>query len=263
MTTKRHFVTGIGLLSCFLTVRSTSAQSPTPPTPRLAFDVASIKPNKSGTKGGGIGFRGGRLNATNVTLRQLVAQAYGLRADGVQDLGNRIVGGPGWVATERYDVVARAEQPVSQEEALNMAQTLLGERFQLKVHRETREMPIYELVIGKNGPKFKQSEAEGEAGISQGAVEGRYRVTAHKMPMFVLASMLENQIDRIVVDKTGIEGPVDFQVEWALDLNAKTTDVSAPSVFSAVQEQLGLRLESKKGPVEIIVIDSAERASEN
>jgi uncharacterized protein (TIGR03435 family) len=144
-----------------------------------------------------------------------------------------------------------------------MAQRLLEERFQLKVHRETRELPIYALVVGKNGPKFKPSAAAGEAGVSQGAVQGKYRVTAHKMPMFVLASMLENQMDRIVLDKTGLEGNFDFQLEWAQDLNANAADVSASSVFPAVQEQLGLKLESAKGPVEVIVIDHAEKASEN
>jgi uncharacterized protein (TIGR03435 family) len=228
-----------------------------------AFDVASIKLNNSGAQGGGLSFRPGRLDATNVTLKQLIAQAYGIRAEGVRDLGNRIVGGPGWASTERYNVTARAEQPASGETLKAMAQRLLEERFQLKVHRETKEMPVYALAVGKNGPKFKASGAEGEASVSQGAVQGKYRVTAHKMPMSVLAAMLENQMDRIVVDKTGLEGNFDFQLEWALDLNASAGDGSAGSVFTAVQEQLGLRLESAKGPVEVIVIDHAEKVSEN
>jgi uncharacterized protein (TIGR03435 family) len=119
------------------------------------------------------------------------------------------------------------------------------------------------VVVAKNGPKFKPSGAEGEAGVSQGAVQGKYRVTAHKMPMSVLASMLENQMERIVMDRTGLDGLFDFQLEWALEMNANAADVSAPSVFSAVQEQLGLRLESTKGPVEVIVIERVEKPSEN
>jgi uncharacterized protein (TIGR03435 family) len=201
------------------------------------------------------------LDATNVTLRQLIAQAYGLKTEGVRDPGNRIVGGPAWASTERYNVTARAEQPVMGESLRAMAQRMLEERFQLKIHHETREMPVYSLVVGKSGPKFKRSDAAGDASVSQGAVQGKYRVIAHKMPVFVLASMLENQIDRMVLDKTGLEGNFDFQLEWALDMNVN--DVSAPSVFSAVQEQLGLKLESAKGPLDVIVIDHAEKASEN
>ena len=130
-------------------------------------------------------------------------------------------------------------------------------------HRETKEISVYALVAGGNGPKFKASSGEGEGGVSQGAVQGKYRLKATRMPMLVLASMLENQMDRLVIDKTGLEGVFDFQLEWALDLNAKASDAAAPSVFTAVEEQLGLRLESTRAPVEVIVIDSVERPSEN
>ena len=238
------------------------AHGQTAPDRRPAFDVASIKVNKSGAKGGGGGFRAGRLDFTNVTLKQLIAQAYDVEAYGSREIENRIAGGPGWLDNERYDVAARAESPLPREAMLPMAQRLLEERFQLRVHHETKEMPVYALVAAKNGPKFKASSAQ-EGDVSQGAVQGRYRVKATRMPMSLLASMLENQMDRRVVDKTGLQGFFDFQIEWALDLNAKASDDSAPSVFTAVQEQLGLRLESMKAPVEVIVIDRVEKPSEN
>jgi uncharacterized protein (TIGR03435 family) len=228
----------------------------------LAFEVASIKPNTSEAKGGGAGIRPGRFDATNATLLQLIAQAYGIQAFGSQDLQNRIVGGPKWISAERYNVSARTEQAVSRQTTMLMAQTMLGERFQLKIHRETKEMPVYALVVGKDGPKVTPNTDEGQGDVSQGATQGTYRITARKMPMYVLTSLLENQMDRVVVDRTGLQGNIDFQLEWALDLN-NAASVSAPSVFSAVQERLGLKLESTKGPVEVIVIDHVERPSEN
>ena len=198
-----------------------------------------------------------------MTLKQAIAQAYDVQAYGSRELQNRIVGGPGWLDSERYDIAARADRPLPRAAMIPLAQRLLEERFQLKIHRETKEISVYALVAGRNGPKFKASSGEGEGGVSQGAVQGRYRLKATRMPMLVLASMLENQMERLVIDKTGLEGVFDFQLEWALDLNAKASDDAAPSVFTAVEEQLGLRLESTRAPVEVIVIDSVERPSEN
>ena len=227
------------------------AQAPTHP----AFDVASVKPNRSGARGGGAAIRPGRFDATNLTLRQLIIQAYGIP-------DSRLVGGDSWTTNERFDVAARTEQASSRPTTLLMAQQLLEDRFQLRLRSETRIMRAYTLSVSKNGAKIKANTAEGQGDMSQGTVGGRFRVSARRMPLSVLMPLLEKELGQPVRDETRLEGLFDFEVQWASELSG-VRDGSAPSVFSAVQEQLGLRLESTRSPVDVLVIDRAEKPSEN
>ena len=275
-----------------------------------SFEVASIKPSAPQAAGVfvirmGVS-PGGRWTATGVTVSMLIQQAYDIR-------DYQITGGPGWLTSERYDIVAKAETPdLTRETARVLLQSLLAERFSLKFHRETKELPIYELVVGKNGPKLHKSETQpapanlqppnpsnaGQAGVAGGggggAVTsgrgaptkggsmirmGRGQLEAQMTPVSAIAQMLAQQLGRPVVDKTGIEGSYDFSLQWTpdetqrgagfggMDRPATETplpaDTSGPSIFTAVQEQLGLKLESAKGPVEILVIERVEKASGN
>lgn len=216
------------------------------------FDAASIKPSPPGPNNTMTRFDpGGRFTATGAPLKALMQLAYG-----VKDF--QISGGPGWVGTERYDIVAKPEAGAnpSQEQLKRMIQALLAERFQLKIHRETRDLTIYSLVVGKNGPKLQASTDASASGMSMGPGQ----LTGRKVAMKMFASMLEQQLGRVVVDNTGIPGEFDIRLEWAKD---QTPDAAGASIFTALQEQLGLRLESQKGPVEVLVIDSAEKASAN
>jgi uncharacterized protein (TIGR03435 family) len=194
---------------------------------------------------------GGRFTATGAPLSALMQEAYGIK-------GFQISGGPSWVNSERYDVVAKpnAGANLSQERLKPMIQALLAERFQLKIHRETKDLTIYSLMAGKDGPKLHASTGASGPGLSM----GRGQLSGHKVSMTMLASILELQLDRNVRDNTGIQGDFDIKLEWSPD---ETADRAGPSIFTALQEQLGLKLGSQKGPVEVLVIDSAEKASAN
>lgn len=237
---------------------------------RPAFEAASIKPDKSGDRRVGIiPFPGGRLNATNVTVKMLIRTAYR-----VQDF--QILGGPSWLASERYDVEAKAAGNASNDELWQMLQTLLADRFQLALHRETKELPIYALTLTKGGPKFKEAECIGATGPSNpcggfsfllsGQLKGR------SAPISQLALTLSTILGRRVVDETGLAGKYDIDLQWTpdesiaqspIDAGTLSPETNFPSLTTALQEQIGLKLVSEKGPVEVLVIEHAEKASEN
>ncbi|PWU00152.1 MAG: hypothetical protein C5B51_25775 [Terriglobia bacterium] len=260
-----------GILTCFAW-----GQTPAP----LAFDVASIKPSAPDARGTQLQLMpGAGLRVVNATLKVLLGFAYDVR-------DFQISGGPGWIGSERWDVVAKSEK-VENPEKLTEEQfktadkqvreklrALLAERFQLKVHRETKEGPVYALVVGKNGPKLQESKDA--TGGMRGLRMGRGQLNATSAPLEMLANTLSAQLGRPVIDKTGLTGKYDFNLAWTPEPGQgggpfgppgpdgpPPPDPNGPSVFAAVQEQLGLRLESQKGPVEVIVIDRVERASEN
>jgi uncharacterized protein (TIGR03435 family) len=195
---------------------------------------------------------GGRFRATGASLNALIQLAYG-----VKDF--QVSGRPKWAdyeSNESYDVVAKPPAGVTlNRDQLKLAiQALLADRFKLKFHRETRNLPIYSLVAGKNGPKLtKNIDAPGpEATMGSGQLRGS------KISMAILADMLAQLLDRTVRDDTGISGDFDVKLDWG-----RTADVDGPSIFTALQEQLGLKLNARKGLVEILIIDSAERPSGN
>ncbi len=220
------------------------------------FEVASIKP--TATKDGSLAVSfppGGRFSARNLTLKQLLQNVYAM-----QDY--QIVGGPGWITSAGFDIEAKAgagsgEWP--REQVLQMVQTLLADRFHLALHRETRQLPVYALVVGKTGPKLQP--ADSNAGRPK-TMFGQ--IIVQKMSMTGLANILALDLKRPVKDETGLKGDFAFTLEWTPGLGDSDDRPSArPSLFTAVQEQLGLKLESAKGPVEVLVIDSAEKPSEN
>lgn len=236
------------------------AQSSSPSTP--TFDVASIKQNKSGDRGFGLPPPvGDRLTLTNVPLSMLIQYAYHL-----QDF--EVSGTRGWMESERYDVVAKAKGKVTEDDARRMLQSLLAERFKLKVRRESKDLPIYALTIAKGGLKIKQSAGECAPQASCGGFRlyQRSQLSGEKVPIVELRDILSTLTGRPVVDKTGLNGTFDISLKWTPDaVMAVGAEPGAPagppgsSLFTALQEQLGLRLESQKGSVEILVVDAAER----
>jgi bla regulator protein blaR1 len=239
-----------------------------------AFEVASVKPSRSDDlRGPTYGFRPGGLEVTNGTLKGIIQMAYD-----VPDF--QISGGPGWINSERFNISAKAAGPDSADpreriqNTRRMLQALLAERFQLQVHRETREIPQYALVIGKNGARLTGAAAPDSETRGSGIRAGCGQMTGTRATMANLAFALTRQMGRPVMDRTGLGGRYDFQVEWAPDTgcagppaapgsDAQPDVTDRPSIFTALQERLGLKLEAVKGPVEVVVIDRVERPAAN
>jgi len=241
-----------------------------------AFDVVSIKPNKSSSgNNNSTSFNGNSFSATNISVKMLLEDAYGVK----QDL---IFGLPGWANSDRFDINAKIVEPdlellkkLTPKQAEGMLQAILVDRFQLKVHTETKTLPVYEMVVVKDGPKFKASAPEGSPedkspnGVARGAMTVQRSVqntelTGHAIPLASLANMLTDQLHRTVLDKTGLTGQYDLLLKWTSDdAPDAASDSSTPSIFTALQEQLGLKLQSSKGPVDTLVVDHVEMPSEN
>ena len=248
-----------------------------------AFEVASIRRNLTGLqRGGGLAAPqpGGRFVAIGATLKRLVGDAY----DDMQ-----VFGGPTWIDTDRFDVNARSEHDRPPAEIRRMLRPLLADRFRLAVHTETREMPIYVLSTTRAdrtlGPRLRESDVtcarEARAFVPGGTPGsplscgdfrlGARTLTARGMAMRSLARLLGDRAGRPVVDRTGLGAVYDVEVEWSSDLGLQQAPPAsagaaelAPdglSLFTALQEQLGLRLQAARGPVEVIVIDRAEPPS--
>jgi uncharacterized protein (TIGR03435 family) len=266
-----------------------TAAQPTSPAKPIAFEVASIKPNTSGD--GRVLMMpqpGGRFNLVNVPLRLMIRYAYR-----IQDF--QVVGGPAWISTARFDVVAKAESgDPSQEELQLMLRSLLADRFKLVVQLDKREMPTYSLVParadGKAGAQLRKSDANCSGPASApttppapgqlppcGFNLGFGNLKARGSTMPALASALSTFAGRIVVDRTGLAGGYDVDLTWTPDqiprpagggdqpvlVNGVTVDPNGPSLFTALQEQLGLKLESTKGPVDVMVVERAEKPAED
>jgi bla regulator protein blaR1 len=286
-------VAGLGRQSA---AAGANAQSPTGTDTPRTFEVASIKPNNSGDWRKGMGpAPGGRFTATNVTFRELVPFAYGLS----QATANiRIIGGPSWIDSDRFDVDAKGEGMPTPQEMSAMLRTLLAERFKLAAHTDTRELPIYALVMAKGGggfgPKLQRSNVSEAACAARRAAIRRNEPVPPVLPGAVpvcgtgrsrpgsvmavgyglgwLTDTLGPFVGRVVLDRTGIAGLVDLNLEWTPDPipqaqpddpNPVRIDPNGPSIFSALQEQLGLKLESTKGPVDVLVVDHVEKPTED
>jgi uncharacterized protein (TIGR03435 family) len=223
-----------------------------------SFEVASIKfhPGLITMSGGGV--KGATLSDTALTLLNLIEDAYGVRRD-------QISGGPSWISSDHYDVIAKAEGEgtLTHDRAMQMLQTLLSDRFQLKLHRETRETPVYDLVLGKNGPKLKESSADAKGKNFVSVTGAGMHMEATNGTMEQLARQLSVTAGRPVIDKTGLTGFYAYTLDWASANRPPEPDSDTPSMFTAVQEQLGLKLESAKAPVEMLIVDHAEKPSEN
>ena len=251
------------------------------------FEAASVKPNKDGGPSSVRITPGGLFTVTNNNLRNIIRNAFGIT-------NPQIAGGPSWIDEDRYDMTARTAGPVNQAEAMLMLQALLAERFALRTHTERRELPVYALVRaradGALGPRMKKADVDCQAlfaavkaggkmpppgangslpcGIS--VRPGQGVVTGNAVAMEQLARNLQGGVGRIVVDKTGLDGYYDIDVTFTPEpgqplppgAQAPTpADPSAPSLFTALQEQLGLKLEPAREPIEVLVIDRVERPS--
>lgn len=215
---------------------------------RPAFEAASIHASAAGD--GGFGFHltdGGRLTVQNMTVWNLLRQTYGWR-------DNQIIGGPAWIKSEGFNIEAAPSAPVGRDKAVEMLKTLLEDRFHVRWHPDTREMPAYALKVDTGGSKLAPAR-EGQADMRMGNLK------APSMTLDSLCQILEFDAGRPVVDQTGLAGPYAIELHYARD--AAVTDTSLPSLFTAVREQLGLRLEAAKLPVKVFVIDDALRPSGN
>jgi len=233
-----------------------------------AFEVATIKPSQSGVPLKVIGMRGRDFHALNSTLSELIGFAYGLQS-------KQIAGGPAWLNKDRFNIdgVPDAEGQPSTTQWKAMVQKLIAERLNLKLHQETQELAVFALVVGKNGPKLKKNPSGGPypGHTTQQRVPGEVTWMVSNMTMEEFASMLQNSIiDRPVLDRTGISGRFDFECSFAANGGQSDgiplpqgVDTNLPDLFTALQEQLGLKLESTKGQVPILVIDRAELPSGN
>jgi len=224
------------------------------------FEVASVKPANADQGNGSSGGQSGRgrLTMSNVTLKRCIMGAFGVGP-------KQIVGGPDWLNSDRFEIVAKAEQPVGDTVLMAMLQTLLAERFKLAMHRETRMVQAFVLEAAKKGPKLEKA-----AGGGSTTRNGRGLIDAKTMTMDRFAEVLSRQMDLPVVNHTGLDGVFDLKLEWspesATPVKLGTDGVameSGLSIFTAIQQQLGMRLRSDKRPVEVLVIDHAEKPSEN
>lgn len=238
-----------------------SAQTPAP----LTFEVASIKLSDPNSPDTGLHRSNSRFAATNHALKRLIAFAYDVELF-------QISGGPAWVNTDGFDITAKIPDDVAHhrgpDDDKGMVQALLSDRFKLALHKESRELPVYALVIGKNGSKLEVAKPHG--GSSGVTGRGATHWTFTEAPLSSLVHVLSQRLGRPVVDRTGLTADYDFKLEWAPDPTSSDSRDSVssvsdpgPTLFTAIQEQLGLRLEAQKGPVEILVIDHVERPSEN
>jgi uncharacterized protein (TIGR03435 family) len=276
----------------WLSVVGTAAQTPAPAsTSRPAFDVTSVKPNPTGGRSGAI--QPGRFAQSAVTVRQLVGMAYGT---------NQIIGGPGWIDAERFDVEGRGSFDLSgflggrdgsPPQVYLMLQQLLADRFKLTVHKATRERPVYALVTARRdqqlGPRLTRSPFECEALLAATVQSGRPpappsqgamprcavggtpgHLIADSIDMTRLASVLSASTDRPVIDRTDLPGRFNVDLQWTPDPLGPALSPSAtgpadapPSLVTAIQEQLGLKLDAVTAPIEVLVIDGAERPTPN
>jgi uncharacterized protein (TIGR03435 family) len=275
---------GACLLATAVPLRAQS-QSIAAASPDLQYDVASIKLNKSG--GGSIGVHNSpdSYSVTNVPVQTLMQWAFGVQS-------YQMIAAPDWFASERYDIEAKMDPAVADAlQKLNlddrriarqhMLQALVLDRLKLTIHRETKELPIYSLVIGKSGSKLQETKPTAPGvPVPRGGVSvrtsrtgsGPITLTVLHCTNTELAGVFVPHVGRTIIDKTGLTSVYDFTLQFMPDdaavapvagAGSSAPDPTAPSIFTAIQEQLGLKLESGKGPVEVIVIDHVERPSGN
>jgi len=220
-----------------------------------SFDVATLKvspPPKGNEININIGTaRNGRVTLTNATLNDCLKFAYGLVSDAQ-------LSGPDWISSGviRFDIDARAPADTPREQLLLMLRTLLTERLKLTLHHEERALPYLALVIGKNGPKFSESRPDPEARARNVTFGGR--ISGVQLSMSGLAVLLSRFERQTILDRTGLGGSYDLELAWAL--SSANNDTAGPSIYTALQEQLGLKLESRRGPLDVLVVDRAEKA---
>jgi uncharacterized protein (TIGR03435 family) len=230
-----------------------TAQPAHPQDTRPAYEVASIKPNDSSSGNSSTNGSKGQIVFTNQALKRLIERAYNAQPFQVT--------GPSWVSDARFDIVAKYPADTKKDDRPVMLRTLLEDRFKLAVHHETKEMPGYTLVVAKGGFKLKPVEPNGSSSTNSNGSGHVRTLTAKKTSMADLAEDMARSLGQMVVDKTGLDGVYDFELRYITDdLSSSAGDVDGiPSLFTALRDTLGLRLQPEKVPTDIIVVDHVER----
>ena len=263
------------LTLALLSLRATAQQTPAVPNPP-PYDVISIHPHNAMDDNTMFNSRPGNFVATNGTLKQLISYAYGVRED-------LITGLPSWADTAHFDISAKvsdfnpdAFKNLTREQRESMLLPMLADRFHVKAHTEVKTLSVFNLVLTKDGPKFKRNPPPPiDPDNPKKSQEGRGNIninnddmTATAVPLSTLAEVLADQLSHTVIDKTGLTGDYDFRLKWTSeDQSNNTADNGTtdrpPDLFTALQEQLGLKLESAKGPVTTLVVDHADQPTPN
>ncbi len=217
--------------------------------PRL--EVASIRSSPPGLQATQYRGKGtDQLDIRHASVKQLISMAYGMPEF-------RIFGGPSWIQSDHYDIQAKASAPAGLEEMQKLVQSILVDRFKLSLRREEREMGTLELIVAKGGPKLDAPKPGGRNNARDGVI------TATNAPIEFIASMLTQQQGKTVVNKTGIEGRFSYELKWTPDGKGTGAEADTVSLFTAIQEQLGLKLEARKQPIAVIVVERVYRPTDN
>jgi len=272
----------IVVAAAILSVYASTNAYPQSPNAQRRFEVASVKPSAPeggrtvGCDGGPGTANPGTLTCENTTLLMLLTKTFNISA--------LVLQAPDWLATSRFDIIARIPQGTTKVEFLEMCQSLLTDRFKLAVHREEKEVSKYDLVAAKTGIKIRSSsdlnpedraspepprshppmklDREGFPELNRPGmigVNGHIRLYDPKMTMEFLASTLSNQLGKPVTDSTGLQGAYEIRLYWVDETLPPSSDNAGPTILRAVQDQLGLRLESKKGPVQFLIVDHVDK----
>lgn len=228
------------------------------------FEVASVKPANGGPEGVWNEGSHERVRMLNLTLKSIVANAYNLK--------DYAVDGPAWIDSARFDIVAKIPPEVAKlserqrwQQIRAMSQRMLADRFKLSVHRDTRELPVYALEIAKGGVKLEKTGEPSNDWVS--AQVRRGHISAKQMPMVQLVAILTGTLERPVIDSTDFRDVFDIELDWSDDAAparaAPDTIADKPSLFTALQEQAGLKLVPRKSPIPVLVVDHAQQPSEN
>jgi len=266
------------LVACLLLSMGVGVTAQTRPE----FEAASVKPAAADARSTAIFMPpGGRLEVINMTLKAMIENAYNIQPF-------QISGGPGWMDSDHYDISAKAENPVKREEILRMLQSRLADRFRVTMRRQIKELPLYALVVarkdGKLGPRLTESKKGGctEPDPAKLVAADPERLCGHWMlspdgitlvsaPISKMIPLLSRLLGRQVLDRTGLEKNFDINIEWAPDQfqamqlprDGERPDSNSPAIFTVFREQLGLEFKMQKGPVEVFVVERAEKPSGN
>ncbi len=230
----------------------------TTPSP-LKFEAISIKPNKSATERSSFRINADRLSASNISARSLIETGYGVKT-------YQVFGAPDWLSTERFDVEAKSEQSATRGQMNEMLRNLLAERFMLSAHRDSKDIPVFVLTPAKTGSKLTEAVPDDHPQVMFSMAGRKMQLTGMKAPVSLLTPWLTSILmstARPVLDKTGLAARYDFKMEWLPDDAPAGSATDGPSIYTAIQEQLGLRLDAEKAPFDVLVIDHIERPSAN
>jgi uncharacterized protein (TIGR03435 family) len=274
---RANLATTISLLLFALPAITQQLAAATPQPPLPTYDAVSIHPHNALDNNHSFSFHADSFSTTNITLKELLSYAYQIREDLISGL-------PGWVDSTHFDISARVSDPdhsvlgkLTRDQIKAMIRPVLADRFQLKLHPEIKTLPVFDLVLTKDGPKFQKSPPPPDDPGNPTPKRQRQNtswqfnngdLTATAITMGSFAITLEGQVNRTIINKTGLTDPYDLKLKWTPDEDAnKPADNGVadhpPDIFTALQEQLGLKLVSTKGPVTTLVVDHAEKPSPN